>query len=348
MNRRPLIPFFFLCLFLPVLAPGALGQQPEAATPAVQIMDVPVDPVIAKVAGESITEKQVVEAINQLARQRPLSREQMQQRDVLLYKDALETLIGLALLKNEAREMNIAVEPAKLDESWQAMVKRFSNENRFKQALLAQGMTETDLRRKMEDSLLFQKVIDSAVVNPPAATDEDAQKFYDGNPQYFQIPEQVHAAHILLKVDAAATPEQKAELRKKLEDLRADIESKKTTFAEAAKVSDDKSNSQKGGDLGFFPRGRMTKPFEEAAFAAAPGTLTGIVETQFGYHLINVIEKRPAGKRSLEDSKKDIMTFLDQRSKSAAIQKHVDGLKEKAKVESLMTDEDWNKRHPAK
>jgi len=348
MNRRVLIPIFVLCLYLPVLAPGAMGQQPQAATPAVQITDAPVDPVIAKIADESITERQVMEAINQLARQRPLTREQMQQKDVLLYKDALETLIGFALLKNEAREMNIAVEPAKVDESWQAMVKRFPNENQFKQTLLAQGMTETDLRKKLEDSLLFQKVVDSVVANPPAATDVDAQKFYDGNPQYFQIPEQVHAAHILLKVDPTATPEQKAELKKKLEDMRADIESKKTAFAEAAKVSDDKSNAQKGGDLGFFPRGRMVKPFEEAAFAATPGTLTGVVETQFGYHLINVIEKRPVGKKSLEESKKDIMNFLDQKSKSEAIQKHLDGLKEKAKVESLMTDVEWTKRHPAK
>jgi peptidyl-prolyl cis-trans isomerase C len=348
MSRRALIPIFIFCLYLPFLAPGASGQQPQGATPAVQATNAPADPVIAKVAGESITERQVLEAINQLARQRPLTREQMQQKDVLLYKDALETLIGLALLKSEAKEMNIVVDPAKVDESWQAMVKRFPSEGQFKQTLLAQGMTEADLRKKLEDSLLFQKVVDTVVVNPPATTDADAQKFYDGNPQLFQIPEQVHAAHILLKVDAAATPEQKAELKKKLEDMRADLESKKSTFAEAAKVSDDKSNAQKGGDLGFFPRGRMVKPFEDAAFSAEPGTLTGIVETQFGYHLIHVIEKKPAGRRSLEESRKDIVNFLGQKSKSEAIQKHVDGLKEKTKVETLMTAEEWTKRHPAK
>lgn len=348
MSRTALIPVFILCFYLPALAFGATVQQSQAATPAAQISDAPADPVVAKVGGESITENQVLAAINQLARQRPLTREQLPQKDVLLYKDALETLIGLALLKNEAKEMNIAVEPAKVDESWQAMVKRFPSEDQFRKTILAQGMTEADLRKKLEDSLLFQKVVDSVVVNPPATTDADAQKFYDENPQYFQIPEQVHAAHILLKVDAATTPEQKAELKKKLEDMRADIDSKKTTFAEAAKVSDDKTNAQKGGDLGFFPRGRMVKPFEDAAFAAEPGTLTGVVETPFGYHLINVIEKKAAGKRSLEESKKDIVNFLDQQSKSQAIQKHVDGLKEKAKVETLMSAEEWTKRHPAK
>src|SRR5512136_2073784 len=120
MSRNVLILISVLSLYLPVLVPGASGQQSQGATPAVQISDVPADPVVVKVGAESITEKQILDAIGQLSRQRPMTGEQMQQKDTLLYKDARDTLIGFALLRNEAKEMNIVADPAKVEESWQA------------------------------------------------------------------------------------------------------------------------------------------------------------------------------------------------------------------------------------
>ena len=82
MSRTALIPVFILCFYLPAQALGATVQQSQAATPSAQISDAPADPVVAKVGDESITEKQVLAAINQLARQRPLTREQLPQKSV--------------------------------------------------------------------------------------------------------------------------------------------------------------------------------------------------------------------------------------------------------------------------
>lgn len=348
MSRRVSLITLLFSLGLLLAVSTAGGQQ--AAVPAPQTTaGAGDDPVVANVLGQSITEKQVMEVIDQMARQRQLPRDQMQKKDTLLYRDALDTLIGFALLKGEARDLNLTVDKAKVDEAWQTVVKRFRSEDQFKQTLQSQGLTEADARKKMEESLLYQQVIDKAVANLPPPAETDVKKFYDDNPKYFATTEQVHAAHILLKVDAKATPEQKAEVKKKLEGVRADIEAKKITFAEAAaKYSEDKSNAEKGGDLGFFPRGQMVKPFEDAAFAASPGTMSDVVETPFGYHLINKIENKAPGNIPFEDAKKNIINFLERKSKQDAINQHIDGLRQKAKVETVMTDEEWGKRHPAK
>ena len=348
MSRRASFTTLLFILGLVVAASTAGGQQ--AAVPAPQTAaGAGNDPVVANVFGQNITEKQVMEVIEQMARQRQLPNDQMQKKDTLLYRDALDTLIGFALLRNEAQDLNLTVDKAKADEAWQTVVKRFPSEDQFQKALQSQGLTEADARKKMEESLLYQQVIDKAVANVPPPAETDVRKFYDDNPKFFVTPEQVHAAHILLKVDAKATPEQKAEVKTKLEGIRADIEGKKITFAEAAaKYSEDKSNSEKGGDLGFFPRGKMVKPFEDAAFAAKPGTTSDVVETPLGYHLINTIEIKAPGNIPFEDARKNIVSFLERKSKQDAINQHIDGLRQKAKVETVMTDEEWSKRHTAK
>ena len=338
----------FVCVFVPASSSSEDSKQAAPAAPQSEKADSD-DPVVARILGETITEKQLLRLIDQMARRQPLGPQQMQQRESLLFGKALESLIGRVLLKIEGKEMKLTADKAKVDESFQELVKRFPSEQQFKTALEKQGISESDLRASIEESIFYQQVIDQALRDVPAPTDADVKKFYDENPQYFSVPDQVRASHILLKVDTKSTPEQKASIRKKLEDLRADIESMKIAFAEAAtKNSQDEGSAAKGGDLGFFGRGQMVKPFEDAAFSAKPGTVTPVVETQFGFHLINVAESRPAGKKPLEEAKADIQGFLAQKSKEENLQKHIEGLRAKAKVETVMTEEQWKARRARK
>jgi peptidyl-prolyl cis-trans isomerase C len=317
--------------------------QAETAKPAAD------EVIVAKVYGDSITEKQVLVAINQLAQRKQMPPQQMQQKDILLFTEAVDTLVNMSLLKNEAKAQKLTTDKAKVEETYQGIVKGFPNEAEFKKTLNAQGMTDASLHTAIEENLLNQQVVDAATKNVPAPAPADIQKFYDGNPQYFAKPERVHAAHILLRIPAAATPEKKAELKQRLEGIRADIESKKITFAEAAaKNSEDPTNAGKGGDLGFFPRGQMVKPFDEAAFTTKPGNLSGIIETQFGYHLINVIELQAAGKATLDESKQNIQTFLVNQAKQAAVEKYIEGLRAKTTVELVISAEQWKQRRAGK
>lgn len=361
MSERSFHPTIFVVAFILAVGLAAATQQPAQApattTPAAQ-QPAAVQPavaqeqnsmVVARVSGEVITEKEVMEAINQLASRQQLDAQQMKQKDTLLFNQAVDNVIATVLLRNEARDKKLTVEPAKANEAYEAIHKRFKSEDEFKKALATQGLDETGLRKALEENMLVSMAVEAAVQNVPAAKDADIRKFYDENPKYFEQPEQVHAAHILLRVPPNSTPEQKAEIQKRLEGIRADIESKKITFAEAAtKNSEDKGSAQKSGDLGFFPRGRMVKPFEDAVFSSPAGTLTPVIETQFGYHLIEVIEVKSAGKMSLAEAGDRIKSFLEGKSRQEVIEKHVADLRTKATVETVMTQEQWNTRHGAK
>jgi len=308
---------------------------------------------VVKVLGESITEKQVLEAINQIvlqrARDQQITQDQIEQKDILFYRDALDTLLGTILLRNEAKEKNLVADKAKVEEAFQSTRAQYPNEEAFRKALDAQGLKEADLRNSIETNILCQQILDVMAKDLPPPTDAEIQKFYDENPKYFAAPEQVHAANIFLRVDPKATPEQKAKIRKKLETIRADIESKKITFAEAAiKNSEDKANAPNGGDWGMVKRGDLLKPIEDAVFGAKAGTLSPIVETQYGYHLINIIEVQAAGRMPLATAKPKIVTYLQHRALQAATTKHIEDLKVKYKVEIVMSDDEWNKRHAKK
>jgi peptidyl-prolyl cis-trans isomerase C len=251
------------------------------------------------------------------------------------------------VIKDQVRQQNITVDKALVDQQVQQLSKRYSSQEAFEKELSAQGVTESELRMSIEQSIALQQVIDRAIQNLPQSTDVEIEKFYNDNPDKFSLPERVRAAHILLRADRQNTETQKAEIGKRLETIRADIEAKTISFAEAAaKYSQDTVTAAKGGDLGMLIRGRLPKPIEDAAFSIKPGTLSQVIETPVGYHIVQSLELKPAGKATLEESKSSIKQYLDQIAKQTAAQKYIADLKTKATIESFMTPEEFSKRHP--
>jgi peptidyl-prolyl cis-trans isomerase D len=143
-----------------------------------------------------------------------------------------------------------------------------------------------------------------------AITDEEAQKYYDENAAEFAEPESVRARHILFRVSSSTSEEEKAAIRARAEAALARLNGGEDFAAVAIELSEDQSNAPQGGELGFFPRGRMVPEFEEAAFSVEPGKISGIVETDFGMHILKVEEKRPAGTRPLADVRAQIVGKL--------------------------------------
>ncbi len=344
--RKQKIPAAVFTLFCCVAL--AQDRQEENAT-KLKSPETRSDLVVVRVSGEPITETQVLSAIDQLARQKPLPPDRLNERNKLLFKDALDGLIVLALLRNQIRQQNIIADSDKIDQEIRQISQQFPSQADFQKALQSQGVTQAELRKSIADRMEIQQLMDSATKEVPAPTDEEIRKFYEENPDKFVRSEQVRASHILLRVDPKSSPEQKAEIKKKLEAIRSDIESKAISFKDAAaKYSEDPSNAKSGGDLGFFARGVMVKPFEEAAFSTKPGTLSPVVETQFGYHIIQVAEYKPAGLMSLEEAKASIKTYLHQLAKQKVFQKYLDELRSKAHIETFMTQEEFAKRHSSK
>ena len=155
--------------------------------------------------------------------------------------------------------------------------------------------------------------------------DGDLEKFYRRHLDQFEILERVKASHILVKVDEGADEKIRAEKRAFTEKLLEEVKSGKD-FAELARAnSDDKASAVKGGSLGYFTRGSMVKPFEDAAFNMHPGDISDLVETTFGYHIIKVEEHTEPGVRSQEDATDEVKEGLRaEKSKQLAYEKAMD------------------------
>ena len=159
--------------------------------------------------------------------------------------------------------------------------------------------------------------------------------YYDGHPEMFTQPESVRARHILIKVDPKGDDKVKAAARKKIEEIQKKIKDGGDFEALAKEFSDDTTRSQ-GGDLGYFSRGRMVKPFEEAAFSTPVGQVSPIVETIYGYHLIMVLDRKPAGKTSYEDAKDRIQQVLKNEKVRTQLRAYLDDVKAKADIQRFL------------
>jgi peptidyl-prolyl cis-trans isomerase D len=157
--------------------------------------------------------------------------------------------------------------------------------------------------------------------------DEALQSYYRRHQAQFDVAEQAQASHILLRVDADAEPKVKQQKRQLAEKLLAQIKTKENkNFAELARRhSDDAGSAAKGGALGYFARGTMVPAFEEAAFALQPGQLSGIVETNFGYHIILCQGHIEAGVKELADVIDEVKAgVVKEQSRQLAMEKAMD------------------------
>ncbi len=158
-----------------------------------------------------------------------------------------------------------------------------------------------------EESIEYVVLDSDAVKKGIVVSEDDLRKYYAENEKRFTVPEERRASHILVKADKDAPKAERDKARAKAEALLAEVRKNPQSFAEIArKNSDDEGSAAKGGDLDFFGRGTMVKPFEDAAFSLKPGEISGIVESDFGFHIIQVTGARGGEKKSFESVRSTI------------------------------------------
>ncbi|MFN0041186.1 MAG: SurA N-terminal domain-containing protein [Burkholderiales bacterium] len=147
----------------------------------------------------------------------------------------------------------------------------------------------------------------SGLEQEAVVTDKDIEAFYQANLSRYQTAEERRASHILIAASASASAAEKSAAKMQAEDLLKQIKAQPAKFAElAGKFSKDPGSAEKGGDLGFFARGLMVKPFDDVAFSLKVGELAGPVETQYGYHLIRLDAIKPGTAEPLAKLKDQI------------------------------------------
>ena len=242
----------------------------------------------------------------------------------------LDKLIDRELLFQESQKKGMTVTPAAVESQLEKIRANYPDSVKFKDVLKQMNTSEDDVRKLIIKGMAIRELIEKEV-NPGVNVSEgETRKFYDAHPDYFKQPERVRASHILIKhgADDAA----KAASRKKIEAVRKRL-AEGEDFATVAKEVSEGPSAPKGGDLGFFGRGQMVKPFEMAAFALAPNTVSDVVTTRFGLHLIKVVEKEPEKVVAYEEAKTQIMANLTNQKRQLAVEDYLDKLREAASIE---------------
>ena len=176
-------------------------------------------------------------------------------------------------------------------------------------------------RRKVKYLLVDLEPARNRVTVTPA----DVQNFYNENIQQYQTPEQVRASHILLKTEG----KDEAAVKKAAEDLLAQVKGGADFAQLATKHSEDEGSAKNGGDLDYFGRGRMVPEFEQAAFAMQPGQVSDLVKTQYGFHIIKVVDKKPGSTRSIDEVRAQITDQLRSQRAQQAVTEQARALDEK-------------------
>ena len=288
--------------------------------------------VVAKVNGTAITRAELDRAVQVLLAQSQVPQDLSPELKKQAEDSALEQLISAELLyqkgkKLEMKDLDKQVE-AKLSEG----KGRFNTPAEYEAALKANNLTEKDLEEIVRKDVVINNLFEKDIAAKIIVSEAEVKKFYEENLEKFKKPETYQASHILIGTDPQTKPEEKKKAKEKAEALRKRIAAGED-FAALAKAESSCPSKENGGDLGTFGKGEMVPEFEKALDGLKPGQVSEVVETQFGYHIIKLVEKKDAGTVELPEVKDKIENYLKQTKTQQVVLDYVKELRSKATIE---------------
>ncbi|MDD3014064.1 MAG: peptidylprolyl isomerase [Candidatus Gastranaerophilales bacterium] len=249
----------------------------------------------------------------------------------LIYKDrTVKELIVKELINQEAQKRKISVTDKDVNKTIDEIAQKLGGKDKLESSLTLNNIKKEDLINNIKMDLVTKKLIENVAGNL-SASDKEIKDFYEKNKtSKFTNPDLVRASHILINTQDTDIKRAKSNAEKILTEVKANP----ANFdAIAKKNSEDVTTAPKGGDLGFFSKKDMVPAFAKAAFSMTPGTISGIVKTQFGFHIIKVTDRKKAGLIPFAEVKSDIGIYLSDRKKITVMQKLIEGAKNSAKIE---------------
>ncbi|VTR94242.1 -type peptidyl-prolyl cis-trans isomerase : Peptidylprolyl isomerase OS=Candidatus Kuenenia stuttgartiensis GN=surA PE=4 SV=1: SurA_N_3: Rotamase [Gemmata massiliana] len=301
---------FVLTLAAPAFATLALAQPPAAPTtpptppaqtgaPAGQE-----NAVAATVNGESITLTEVDTLLKGTLPLTPLTVAQKRQMRIEVLSDIIDDL----LLRQFLRKNGPKVDPAEIDAQLKAFGDKLKKDGKsladfFKET----GQTEAQVRESWTTAMQLTGYVKLNT------TEEQLKAYFNANKDFFDHVE-VKVQHVVLRVSKNATAVDRATAKEKLEAIRAEIAAGKLDFATAAKKNSHCPSAPNGGDIGYIARkgGLVDEAFAKAAFAMKSNELSGVIETDFGLHILQVTDRKPGTPSTYEKSATEVLdTYSD-------------------------------------
>ena len=247
---------------------------------------------------------------------------------------ALDQLIAEKLLEKEMDDLGITVTDQEVDLGIEDVRKQNNLEpEQFEQALRGEGYSMKDYREFMRKHLRRLKLVNLKVRNKVKISDKDLRAAYDQWVRMEQSDPEIHARHILVKVEPNAPPAEVAKALEKAKALAAEARKPGVDFAELAKKKSDGPSAPDGGDLGTFRRGVMVPEFDKVAFSLPEGGISEPVRTRFGWHVIKVEERRAVPVKSFEEMKDQLQEKLSREQLEKYTDQYVKELRQQATVE---------------
>jgi parvulin-like peptidyl-prolyl isomerase len=345
----------FIALLTAALMAGVLTtqatteQNPAAqtnASPEAAITSLFGDPAIVKAKGFEIKRSSLDQLVSSAKAQAAADNQQLPAYYEIMM---LDRLITIQVLLQTANAADQAAGQQEADQAFTNRVKQFESEEAFERYVTSMGTTAQELRANTVKEAVAKAALTRALnIN---ITDEDANNYYTQNPADFEEPETVHAHHILLMtIDPTTQPPTPlatnviAQKRKQIEDIRKRILAGADFSEMAREYSDDRGSKGSGGDLppfdhnGAFPGGRMVPEFASAAFALETNQVSDVVTSEFGFHLIKVIDRTPAKKIDFAKAEPDIKDYLSRQKITKQAPDYIKKLRADQQVEIVDAD----------
>ena len=316
---------------------------------------------IIKVNGENIYQTQFNQAFNKAASNSMFAQMGIDVKKdktsflYLMLKDkVVNELIVKKLIDEEITKRHIKVTKADTDKELKSIIDKVGSKEKFNELLKQNGISSSQFKKDLSDEVKMKKLVNT--LSNITISDAEAKKFYKENLNKFKYPDKVRASHILisanpeeLKQKITSDPSNKGlskeeiqakidkELALKLDKAKkilAEVKKDPESFAKIAKESsDDATSAKKGGDLGFFAKQEMVEPFAKVAFAQKPNTISDIVQSPYGYHIILVKDRMKAGQEPFEKVKGEVVLYLENQAQVKILENLIESLKKQAKIE---------------
>ena len=303
MTTRIMYPTLILSLFFSFIPLKNITAQTRP-TPK---LNIEIPKLVARVNGIDIESKYIKFRLNQILRKAP--RPLTVKEKTAIAKDLIEKEVVRELVNQQGKKKNLTTDNKIIEKELAALRKSYSSEEDFKKALKARNITLEDIKKSMEIDIKARQLLNAQIKGKVNISNDEVKKYYDDNKSKFVRPEAYHTRHILaaffppeaLRKQTIQELQKNKEYFARIAEERIDkvmIELKKGEDIEklAKNRYDDESSRESGGDLDFIYKGVLDASFDEAAGKLKPGEISGKIKTRFGFHVIQLIEKKAGDK----------------------------------------------------